>query len=159
MTEFRVPHPFQNIGDAIKDAFDPNTPDSTDRVVQLMDENNRAIEDAIDRGSVTGSAFIAEFDDSDDQVDQLYDWTLPTISGLYLCVFTLVGVNMSSGYTVELGMNGRRWSVDAIDSTLTSAVTGFALAQNSETLAFACMWRGVDSTRDLRLSGGAIKIQ
>lgn len=159
MTEFRVPNMAQAIGEAVQAAVDPNRPNSTmDHVTQLVHENYRSIEDAIDRGSVTGAAFSTDFDDSEDQVDQLYDWTLPATSGLYLCVFTLIGVNMSSGYTVELGMNDIRWSVEAIDSTLATAVTGFALASQSDVLEFACMWRGVDDIRDLRLSGGAIKI-
>lgn len=160
MPEFRVPNMAQAIGEAVQAAVDPNRPNSTmDHVTQLVHENYRSIEDAIDRGGVTGAAFSEDFDDADDQVDQLYDWTLPNVSGLYLCVFTLTGDNMAPGYTVELGMNGNRWSVDAIDATLASAVTGFALATHGETLAFACMWRGVDDIRDLRLSGGAVKIQ
>lgn len=44
---FRFPHPFENIGDAIKDALDPETPADGSLVIQLMNENNRAIEDAI----------------------------------------------------------------------------------------------------------------
>lgn len=159
MPEFRVPNMAQAIGEAVQAAVDPNRPNSTmDHVTQLVHENYRSIEDAIDRGGVTGSGVAVDFDDSDDQVDQLYDWTLPAKSGLYLCVFTLIGLNMSSGYTVELGCNDNRWSVEAIDATLTSAVTGSVLATHGETLEFACMWRGVDDIRDLRLWGGAVKI-
>ena len=159
MPEFRVPNIAQAISEAVQAASDATRPDATmDNVTQLVHENYRAIEDAIDRGQVTGSAFNTDFDASDDQVSQLYDWTLPATRGLYLCVFTLIGVNMSSGYTVELGCNDNRWSVESIDATLTTAVTGFLLATHGETLAFDCMWRGVNSTRDLRLSGGAVKI-
>lgn len=46
---FRIPHPFENVGDAIKDALDPDTPADGGLVTQLMNENNRAIEDAINR--------------------------------------------------------------------------------------------------------------
>ena len=44
---FRFPHPFENIGDAIKDALDPDTPADGGLAVQLMNENNRAVEDAL----------------------------------------------------------------------------------------------------------------
>lgn len=44
---FRFPHPFENVVDAIKDALDPDTPADGSLVTQLMNENNRAIEDAI----------------------------------------------------------------------------------------------------------------
>lgn len=43
--EFRFPHPFENIGDAVKDALNPDTDADGSLVGQLMNENNRAIED------------------------------------------------------------------------------------------------------------------
>ena len=44
---FRFPHPFENVGDAIKDALDPDTPSDGSLVTKLMNENNRAVEDAM----------------------------------------------------------------------------------------------------------------
>lgn len=51
---FRFPHPFENVGDAIKDALDPDTPSDGSLVAQLMNENNRAVEDAL-RGQPSAS--------------------------------------------------------------------------------------------------------
>lgn len=43
--DFRFPHPFENVRDAFKAALDPDTPEDGSLVTQLMNENNRAIED------------------------------------------------------------------------------------------------------------------
>lgn len=45
---FRFPHPAENIGSAVRDVFNPDTPADGSLVEQLMNENNRAVEDAID---------------------------------------------------------------------------------------------------------------
>ncbi len=42
---FRFPHPAENIGDAVRDALNPDTPADGSLVIQLMNENNRAVED------------------------------------------------------------------------------------------------------------------
>lgn len=45
--DFRFPHPFENVVDAIKDAADPDTPEDGSLAIQLMNENNRAVEDRL----------------------------------------------------------------------------------------------------------------
>jgi len=45
--DFRFPHPAENIGNAVRDVFNPDTPADGSLVEQLMNENNRAVEDAL----------------------------------------------------------------------------------------------------------------
>jgi len=44
---FRFPHPAEIIGSAVRDVFNPDTPADGSLVEQLMNENNRAVEDAL----------------------------------------------------------------------------------------------------------------
>lgn len=44
---FRFPHPFENVVDAIKDAADPDTKEDGSLAIQLMNENNHAVEDQL----------------------------------------------------------------------------------------------------------------
>jgi len=45
--EFRFPHPLENIVDAIKAAADPGNPEDGGLAMQLLNENNHALEDQL----------------------------------------------------------------------------------------------------------------
>lgn len=49
---FRFPHPLENVVDAIKDAADPDTKEDGGLAIQLMNENNHAVEDHLDNPAV-----------------------------------------------------------------------------------------------------------
>ncbi len=86
--EFRFPHPFENVVDAIKAAADPGNPEDGGLAVQLLNENNHAIEDRlsapVDNGyapvliTKTSAMGLAGTSDSD-----TVDFTIPS-EGVWL---------------------------------------------------------------------------
>lgn len=62
MSEFRTPHAFENVAQAIQDAVDPEKPQTMGAAINLVNENARAVEDAINSvgTSSNGAAFGTE---------------------------------------------------------------------------------------------------
>lgn len=81
--DFRIPHPFENIGDAIKDALNPDSPADGSLVTQLMNENNRAIEDAMSNLGVVGAYELSTITGVD-VLDRQYVTFTPTGNTAYL---------------------------------------------------------------------------
>lgn len=68
---FRFPHPFENVVDAIKAAADPGNPEDGGLAMQLLNENNHALEDQ-----------LGDLDDADDSdMDFISEQGYGTISG------------------------------------------------------------------------------
>lgn len=94
--DFRIPHPFENIGDAIKDAFDPLTPATGDAVTQLMNENNRAIEDAISNLGKIGGYELRDVNGVVAGTGELITWTPPD-GGVFSTSVRVFSQNVPSG--------------------------------------------------------------
>ena len=87
--DFRFPHPFENIGDAIKDAVNPDTTADGSFPAQLMNENNRAIEDAL-AGIVPGTTIVTSGNTATDTGDPASCVFSPATRGLAIVSVSMV---------------------------------------------------------------------
>lgn len=123
--DFRFPHPFESVVDAIKDALDPDTPADGGLVAQLMNENNRAIEDAL--GGITPTppptlpffVGILTYDAGGTAWTDVFNATTstniiePDRDGWYLCDVTWVITGETPDTNVKVSAGGPPYKVGA----------------------------------------------
>lgn len=125
MSEFRTPHAFENVAQAIQDAMDPEKPQTMGAAINLVNENARAVEDAINGIDVTGESGGQNFANLDESQLGSMTWTLPGTADTFLANVSASSF-IPTGAVLHLIVGGK-------DTTATSTTISV------ETLASASM--------------------
>jgi len=160
VSQFRHPHPFQNVAQAIQDALDPNKPDTLGSAINLVNENARAVEDAIDGGTTRG-AFLSEAFTLSDGVHGTAEWVIPSRSAsIFSGHVTVIAIGLSAGQTLFLTVNGTQYSVtsdgsgdDGVTAGITAAVFGGDVTLDIET-----WWTTGAGTHPISFAGSGVYV-
>jgi len=160
MSEFRHPHPFENIANAIQDALDPNKPDTLGSAINLVNENARAVEDAIDGGTTRGSLISDVEAGVASGVHTSFEWVIPgRTNTVFSGTLTLFGAP-PAGTTLYLDINGTRYKTvsDGVGSeAVTAGITALTFT-GDVTVNIEVWWESGAGTTGLSISGSGVYI-
>lgn len=160
MSEFRHPHPFENIANAIQDALDPNKPDTLGSAINLVNENARAVEDAIDGGTTRGSLIVDQENGVASGVHAVFEWVIPgRTNTVFSGSLTAFGAP-PAGTTLYLDIGGTRYKTVS-DGVGTEAVTAGITAltfTGDVTVNIDVWWEAGGGTTGLSVSGSGVYI-
>lgn len=160
MSEFRTPHAAENIAQAIKDALNPDTPDTIGSAINLINENARAVEDAIDGGTTRG-AFLTEAYTLASTVHGTATWVIPSRSAsIFSGHVTAIATGLTAGQTLFLTVGGTQYSVtsdgagdDGVTAGITAAVFGGDVSLDIET-----WWEAGAGSNPVSLAGSGVYV-
>ena len=160
MSEFRHPHPFENIANAIQDALDPNKPDTLGSAINLVNENARAVEDAIDGGTTRG-AFLTEAYSLASTVHGTATWVIPSRqASIFSGHVTAIATGLTAGQTLFLTVNGTQYTVlsdGSGDDGVTAGITAAVFAGDAS-LAIETWWEAGAGNIPISLAGSGVYV-
>lgn len=155
MSEFRTPHVGENIAQAIQDALDPAKPNTMGSAINLINENARAVEDAINAGGVATGAFLADSFTQAETVVGTKTWVIPQRSTLFLGYLEATGVDVPDAGFLYMKVDNRlyrTWGDAAEDVTVTAGI-GVITQDADVSLDIEVWWEGGGGTATILLQG------
>lgn len=128
--DFRFPHSAENIGAAVRDAVNPETSEDGSLVIQLMNENNRAVEDAFqDSGYTPPSPPDQTIYSTQTTIDTFdtFEWSDPPTGNLWrvMVIGNWVDIASTGPFSSKISANPTGLSLSQDSKLLTSSAPGW----------------------------------
>lgn len=162
MPELRIPNPFENIGQAIKESLTSDDPEDQSLVTTLFNENNRAIEDAVNNLGITrGVLLVGSWSGTAAGSSNTITWSIPDNGGYYLLGVEAIGIGLpvSANLILKHGtITPTVYTMNSLGGTENTGVSASFGALAGGSAVFDVSWDNGVGTYDLVIYGLAVHV-